>query len=69
VPISIANFSRLKLREGTYVIKYTCKNAKGAAATPIYRTVIVDFKKEEEYWEAQAEMQVMLGFLYTLVTL
>ena len=51
------------------MIKYTCKNAKGAAATPIYRTVSVDFKNEEEYWEAQAEMQVMLGFFYTLVTL
>ena len=45
-------------KAGTYKITYKCKNTQGLEATPKSRTITVDPKFQEDWWEGEAEIQI-----------
>ena len=43
---------------GTYTVKYSCKNSDGLKASPKSRTVVIDPKYAEDWWEGEANIQI-----------
>jgi hypothetical protein len=45
-------------KAGSYTVTYHCKNTQGLEATPKTRTITVDPKFQEDWWEGEAEIQI-----------
>jgi hypothetical protein len=46
---------------GTYHVQYTCTDGSGQKATPKQRTIVVDPKYQDDWWEGEASIQ-MTGY-------